>query len=153
MNSCDGAGGPLLSRPSDVAQTRRLRSAGKAPTLSHIHPEDAVEIRQMRQGDLVVLKPIGRLDAVTAETFQAMLLAAVTAAPADVVVDFADVEYISSAGLRALMEAAKLKSRGSRVAVAALNASVRETFAISRFVHVLPIFEQVADAAGSNWTY
>ena len=111
-----------------------------------------MEIRQTRQGELVVLKPIGRLDAVTAETFQAMLLAAVTGAPVDVVVDFAEVEYISSAGLRALMEAAKLKSHGSRVAVAALNQSVRETFAISRFVHVLPIFARVEDAAGGKWT-
>jgi len=110
-----------------------------------------VEIRETRLGGLLVLKPVGRLDTVTSGTFQAILLAAVTGAAADVVVDFSEVEYISSAGLRALMAAAKLKSPGSRVAVAALNGPASEAFAISRFLHVLPIYPRVEDAA-ANWS-
>jgi anti-sigma B factor antagonist len=108
-----------------------------------------VEIRQTRLGALLVLKPVGRLDAVTSGVFQAMLLTALTGGPADVVIDFAEVEYISSAGFRALLEAAKLKSAGSRVGVATLSEPVRETFVISRFVHVLPIFASVDEAADS----
>jgi anti-anti-sigma factor len=110
-----------------------------------------VEIGESRQGELLVLHPVGRLDSLTSGEFQTRLLAAVSSGPTDVVVDFAGVEYISSAGLRALMAASKLKAQDCRVAVAALNETVREIFAISRFLHVLPVFARVEDAAGA-WT-
>jgi phosphoribosyl 1,2-cyclic phosphodiesterase len=65
---------------------------------------------------------------------------------ADVVVDFAAVEYISSAGLRALMTAAKAKTRDQHFAAVGLNAVVREIFAISRLHHVVPSMGSVDDA-------
>ena len=49
--------------------------------------------------------------------------------------DFADVEYISSAGLRVLMIAAKqMRARDAKIAVAALQPMVAEIFAISRLI-------------------
>jgi len=107
-----------------------------------------VEIAESRRGELVVLRPAGRLDSVTSGEFQTKLVAAVSGAPADVVVDFSGVDYISSAGLRALMTAAKRKSPDCRIAVAALNDFVQEIFTISRFLHVVPIAARVEDAAG-----
>jgi len=111
-----------------------------------ISREAAVEIGESRQANLLVLRPVGRIDNFTSGEFQARLVAAVTSAADDIVVDFSSVEYISSAGLRALMVASRLKPKERRLAVACLNAIVREIFAISRFWHVVPIFTAVEEA-------
>jgi anti-sigma B factor antagonist len=96
---------------------------------------------------MVVLTPVGRLDNETSPSFQARLLDAVGSAEARVLLDFSGVDYISSAGLRALMMAAKKsKAVGGRLAVAALTPMVKEIFTISRFAMVVPVFETIAEA-------
>ena len=109
-----------------------------------------MDIGERRQANILVLAPVGRLDNLTSAAFQARLLAAVTSSPVDVVVDFSGVEYISSAGLRALMTASRQKPKERRLAVACLHTVVREIFAISRFSHVVPVFATV-DEANAAW--
>ncbi len=109
-----------------------------------------MEIGESRIGNLLVLRPQGRLDNVTSAEFQPILLHAVTAGAADIVIDLSAVEYISSAGLRVLMTASKMKARGRRLAVAGLHGIVREVFSISRFDHVIPVFGSVEEAA-AEW--
>ena len=77
-----------------------------------------MDIGERRQANILVLAPVGRIDYLTSTEFQARLLAAVTSGGADVVVDFSGVEYISSAGLRALMTASRQKPNERRLAVA-----------------------------------
>ncbi|HEX3411871.1 MAG TPA: STAS domain-containing protein, partial [Stellaceae bacterium] len=107
----------------------------------------AVDIGERRQSNILVLAPVGRIDNLTSSEFQARLLAAVSST--DVVVDFFRVEYISSAGLRALMAATRLKPKERRLAVACLHTVVREIFAISRFSHVVPVFATVEEASAA----
>jgi len=97
-----------------------------------------VEIGERRQANILVLQPVGRIDNFTSAEFQARLLAATNSTTDDIVVDFSSVEYISSAGLRALMAASRLKPKEQRLAVACLNSIVSEIFAISRFAYVVP---------------
>src|SRR5579864_7105381 len=80
-----------------------------------------MEIGERRLGSLIVLRPEGRLDSVTSPAFQERLLTAVESGLADVVVDFSAVDYVSSAGLRGIMTAAKLKPKGLRLAAIGLN--------------------------------
>ena len=61
-----------------------------------------MEIGERRDGNILVLQPVGRIDNDTSPDFQSRLLSGLTAG-ATVLVDFSAVEYISSAGLRALM--------------------------------------------------
>ena len=105
-----------------------------------------MEIGETRQSDILVLRPVGRIDNLTSTAFQDRLLVAVRAGTGDIVVDFTDVEYISSAGLRALMAASKQKPKERRIVVAALNSVVSEIFAISRFSEVIPVFDNVEAA-------
>src|SRR5262249_25328102 len=107
----------------------------------------AVDIGERRQANILVLAPVGRIDNLTSTEFQARLLAAVTSSSADVVIDFSGVEYISSAGLRALMAASRQKPKERRLAVARLNAVVHEIFTISRFSHLVPVFATVEEAS------
>lgn len=108
-----------------------------------------MEITESQYGDAVVLAVVGRIDQSTAPQFQSALLAVVGTRGACVVVDFGAVPYISSVGLRALMIAAKqAKANVLPLAVAGLSPDVNEVFEISRFNHVVRIFDSVAVALG-----
>lgn len=106
-----------------------------------------MEIGEQRQGDIVVLAPIGRINNDTSAAFQTRLLDSVGSAASKVLIDFSSVEYISSAGLRTLMMASKQsKASNGRIAVAALAPVVKEIFTISRFTLVVQVFETTAQA-------
>ena len=60
-----------------------------------------MEISERREGDSVILCPSGRIDNDTSAAFQSALLGALTTAK-NILVDLEKVEYVSSAGLRAL---------------------------------------------------
>jgi len=125
-----------ISANPDVVPTHRVAGTG-------------VEIGEQREDEILVLRPVGRLNNDSSPDFQARLLAWVDSNDA-VVIDFASVEYISSAGLRALMMASRrAQARGGRIAVAALSSLVKEVFTISRFDQVVQVFDTAADARGA----
>jgi anti-anti-sigma factor len=106
-----------------------------------------MEISEQREGDIIVLSPTGRVNNETSPAFQTKLLACVGSAATKVVIDLSGVEYISSAGLRALMMASKQsKATDGRLVVAGLTPMVKEIFAISRFSLVVQVFETTAKA-------
>jgi anti-anti-sigma factor len=103
-----------------------------------------VEISEQRNGDVIVLGPVGRIDNDTSPGFQAKL---VGLDGARVLVDLTGVDYISSAGLRALMMASKQsKASAGRLAVASLGPVVKEIFEISRFSLVVQVFDTPVEA-------
>ena len=109
-----------------------------------------MKIRHTRFGNVTVLAPAGRIDHITSEEFRKSVDRIVGSAIASgeaVVFDLEQVEYISSAGLRCFMLAAKqAKAQGSQLAVAALQPVVREIFEISRFTLVFETFRSVREA-------
>ncbi len=109
-----------------------------------------MEMHQARYGRATILAPTGRIDHSTSDEFRSLLEPHVDAAAAQsrpVVLDLSGVEYISSAGLRCFMLAAKrAKSGGSAMVVAGLQPVVREIFEISRFTLVFDMFASVRDA-------
>ena len=108
-----------------------------------------MEISEKQHGKIAVLTPVGRLDNETSAEFQVKLLYTV-AESSNVLLDLSGVEYISSAGLRALMMASKKsKATSGRLAVAALTPMVREIFAISRFSLIVEVFETMAEATAA----
>jgi anti-sigma B factor antagonist len=110
------------------------------------HGGKSVEIGEQCEDGILVLRPVGRINNDSSPDFQARLLAWVDSNDA-VVIDLGSVEYISSAGLRALMMASRrAKARGGRIAVAALSPLVSEVFTISRFDQVVQVFDNAADA-------
>jgi len=105
-----------------------------------------VQIAESRAGDVTILRPSGRIDNETSPAFQSRLLATLASAK-DVLLDLEGVEYVSSAGLRALMVASKQsKTSQGRIGVTSLQPVVKEIFAISRFAFVVPVFDKPADA-------
>jgi anti-anti-sigma factor len=112
-----------------------------------IFAEVSVEIGERRDGGILILLPTGRIDNDTSAAFQARLLASLATSGAAVLVDFTGVEYISSAGLRALMMGSRqAKAVKGRLAVADLRPVVKEIFEISRFSLVVQVFDTMAEA-------
>ncbi|CDH46013.1 MAG: STAS domain-containing protein [Candidatus Competibacteraceae bacterium] len=108
-----------------------------------------MEIQQQQQGHVIVLGPVGRLDSLSCREFETRLLAALDQSES-VVVDCTALDYISSAGLRALLVAAKRnRTSGGRLALAVLRDSIREVFDISGFTAIFAIHPTVAAAVAS----
>jgi anti-anti-sigma factor len=106
-----------------------------------------------RFADVVVVAPKGRVDHATSEGLREALVPHLVrcAAGGDaVVLDLGGVEYISSAGLRVLMLAAKqAKAQQGFLAVAAAQPLVREILEISKFTLVLRTLPSVRDAVAA----
>ena len=104
-------------------------------------------------GEARVVSPRGRLDHDNCEVFQRDLaeqLDACTHEHAALVLDMSGLEYVSSAGLRCLMIAAKqAKSHSGRIVVSAPQPIVAEILQISRFNLVLPVFGTTREALSS----
>lgn len=108
-----------------------------------------MEIHEQLQGNALVLEPVGRLDSLTCREFETRLLAALNGNGA-VVVDCTKLDYISSAGLRVLLVAAKQnRATGGRLALAALRDNLREVFDISGFSAIFAIHPTVAAAVAA----
>lgn len=105
-----------------------------------------VEIR----GDATVVAVRGRIDHINAAAFHgalAPLLAECRSGGIAIVLDLSGLEYISSAGLRIFMMAAKqVRAQGGRIAVAQMQPLVREIFEISHFHLVYAMFATTAEA-------
>lgn len=99
-------------------------------------------------GSIAVAIPAGRLDQSSAVPFEESLAPLWRDARATgLIVDFSDVEYISSVGLRALMIAAKeMRARKARVAAVSMQPIVAEIFSISRFDTVFEVFPSLREA-------
>ena len=112
-----------------------------------------MELSASQLGSIRVLTVQGRLDHAHAKAFESSLvehLAQCAPGGNPLVLDFADVVYISSVGLRVLLLAAKqAKAQHGRIAIAALTPVVTEVFQVSHFNLVLKVFPDVAAAAAA----
>lgn len=87
-----------------------------------------------------VLKPKGRLDSSTGPAFEGELLQLINSGAGRLLLDFSDLVYISSAGLRVVLLAAKrLQSANGRLALCSLSPQIAEVFRISGFDAILDI--------------
>jgi len=109
-----------------------------------------MEIDVEIHGDAIVVAVNGRIDHLNAAKFHDALTPHLANCSADgtaVILDLSGLDYISSAGLRIFMIAAKqVRPRGGRLAVAAMQPLVLEIFEISHFHLVYEIFTSTDDA-------
>lgn len=105
-----------------------------------------MEISTRDSNDIHIVAIAGSLDSGTAPQAQ-KALDGVVAGAKKVALDFSTLDYISSAGLRVLLGAAKqLKAKGGKLAFFGLNQSVREVFEISGFATILTVYPSEAEA-------
>jgi anti-anti-sigma factor len=113
--------------------------------------EDRVNISISKQGDLALISVEGRIDTMSAPELEKRLVDQISLGDARLVVDFGAVDYISSAGLRSLMVAAKKASAGGgKLSCCRLTGVVKKVFEISGFSTILPVYENVEDAINQS---
>jgi anti-anti-sigma factor len=108
-----------------------------------------MEITETRKDGAVVLGVSGRVDASNASVLEQRILALIGAGEKRLVLDCAQLQYMSSAGLRVLLVAAKRLSDGGKLGIAALNSQIREVFDIAGFSSILQIYPTQDDAVAA----
>lgn len=95
-------------------------------------------IEKIAEGNQLTIALGGRLDTTTAPMLETELKQNISGV-GELVLDFAGLEYLSSAGLRVLLSAQKLMNRQGSMVVRNANETIMEIFEITGFVDVLNI--------------
>jgi anti-anti-sigma factor len=106
-----------------------------------------MEIKEEKRGDVKIVGLRGRLDAETSPSIEKRLMSLVDQGERRVVFDFSELTYISSAGLRLLIEVARnLQRTNGKLALAALSDHVHKVIEIAGFTSVLSIYPTCDEA-------
>ncbi|MFI0846342.1 STAS domain-containing protein [Mesorhizobium sp. IMUNJ 23232] len=109
-----------------------------------------MDIRKETIEGTTVLSPVGRVDSNSAREVEDALLPLFDAGQ-PVLVDFAELSYISSAGLRVLLLAARRsKATGLPLSLAGMSKPVDEVFKISGFAKLFQIHADRAEALAAR---
>ncbi len=109
-----------------------------------------MEIFEEKKDNVLIVGFQGRLDANTSTELQEKLIAKIDDGEKLLVVDFSQVDYISSAGLRVmLMAAKKLGSSNGKIALYAMKDHIKEVFEIAGFTSIFSIFASQDEALQS----
>ena len=101
-----------------------------------------MEIHVSNQKNATVVSVKGRVDAVTAPEFEKNLSDLISKGETTLLLNFGDVEYISSAGLRSILATSKrLKDKQGKILFTGLRGPVEEVFKISGFPSIFKIFD------------
>lgn len=95
-------------------------------------------ISKEQQGSSLILSLEGRLDTTTAPQLEAEIKSGLDGVD-ELTLDFSQLEYISSAGLRVLLSAHKAMSRKGGMKVINANEIVMEVFTVTGFSDILTI--------------
>ncbi len=106
-----------------------------------------MEIQTRKEKGGVVVSVKGRMDAVTAPEFEKKVIDLISKGEKTFVVNFVELDYISSAGLRSILALAKkLKEQAGKILLAGVRGSVEEVFKISGFSSMFKMFDSEESA-------
>ena len=106
-----------------------------------------MKVLEKRQEGICILELLGRLDSNTSPEFERKIFEVIDDGTKSVIVNFASLDYISSAGLRVLLKASKeLKRSDGKVVLCSMKDYIKEVFEIAGFVSIFPITSSVVEA-------
>ncbi len=98
-------------------------------------------------GDVRAVRISGNLDTQTSPVAQEKLIQLIDNGATKILVDFEDLNYISSTGLGMLLVAVKrLKGTNGQLRICNPNTMVREVFDTSGFSEIFPVYRSQAEA-------
>ncbi|MFT7245388.1 MAG: anti-sigma B factor antagonist [Candidatus Azotimanducaceae bacterium] len=108
-----------------------------------------MQVKVRDEGDTKVVMLDGKLDTNTTPTVEGEVNALLDAGAAKLLINFENVSYISSSGLRLLLATAKrLKREKGDLKVCSLNEMATEVFEVSGFSSILNVYATEQDALG-----
>lgn len=97
-----------------------------------------MNITKKSENGTLTISVEGRLDTTTAPELEAVVDDTLSDVK-DLVLDFAALEYISSAGLRVILKAQKIMNKQGSMKLINVNDSIMEVFDITGFVDILTV--------------
>lgn len=102
-----------------------------------------MDISSTKVSDSLILSLAGRMDATTTSDFDTAADTALNEGNHKILVDMADLVYVSSAGLRSFLTLAKkCKTQQGKLCFCCLQPMVAEVFRISGFDRMLAVFPE-----------
>ena len=106
-----------------------------------------MEIFEENQSGINIYKLSGRLDSNTSQSFEKKIFQAIDDGSKSMIIDFKNLDYISSAGLRVILKATKaLRREDGKMMLCDMQDYVKEVFEIAGFDSFLPIVSTMDDA-------
>lgn len=107
-----------------------------------------MSIKVIQDGYCTIVKPIGSIDAISAKGLQAEMERVYQKDFKHLVFDMEEVPFVSSAGLRVFIKAAKAAAAGDigRVAVCGLNSVVHQVFELAGFEKIMALCDDIDQA-------
>ena len=99
-----------------------------------------LDIRKNAENETLTISLEGRLDTTTAPSLEAELKASLEGIT-ELIFDFKELEYISSAGLRVLLSAQKTMNNQGKMIIRNVRPEIMEIFDVTGFVKTLNIEE------------
>lgn len=108
--------------------------------------EEVMDIEQEQKNKVLVLKINGRLDAVSSPQAEKRIFDLISQGKLYLLLNFAEVTYLSSAGMRMLLSASKkLKALSGRLVICQVTTNVMDVLKMSGFEHVIEIVPTLQD--------
>ncbi|KAB2841541.1 MAG: STAS domain-containing protein [Melioribacteraceae bacterium] len=106
-----------------------------------------MQFSEERTGKFYVLSVSGRLDASTSSNFEEKLTSIIDSGEKNVLINFKELDYISSMGLRVLLQAAKkVKLNQGAISLCEMKDNILEVFDIAGFTQVFQIYKTYNEA-------
>ncbi len=100
-----------------------------------------MELVEKTNGEVTILELNGRLDSNTSKILEDKVMEVLGQGRKKLLMDFGDVDYINSTGLRVLLLALQqLKKNQGRLVLCSIKDYMKEVFEISGYTEIFPIF-------------
>jgi len=112
-----------------------------------------MQLTKKHENLISVITVNGTVDALSSYTLENDLLELMSSGDLFIVIDVSEMDYITSAGLRSLLVAAKMVSiKKGFMALCGLNEDVKKIFGMVNFESVLNIYEDLSSALAAAST-
>ncbi|MFY3383340.1 STAS domain-containing protein [Paracidovorax sp. MALMAid1276] len=105
-----------------------------------------MNLEQEHRGDILILRPSGRLDSSSSPELERVITDQLDAGVQRLVLDLSRLDYISSAGLRVvLLTGKKMRASKGKLALSGLQTMVREVFDMSGFLSLFAVTDSLEE--------
>jgi stage II sporulation protein AA (anti-sigma F factor antagonist) len=108
-----------------------------------------MKIQAKKEENTLIVSLDGKIDGATAPELEAELIGWLDQGETALILDLREVFYVSSAGLRVVLLAAKRLRSGGRLAIAEVQSEVKEIFDLAGFDTLLPFYDDLGAAKKS----
>lgn len=105
------------------------------------------QLQREKEGGVLLFSCKGRIDALTVHGMEKEIFEAIEEGERQLIFEFAQVEYLSSAGMRMLMSVAKkLRTSDGKLVVCCIPSPILDLLKVAGFDHILEIAETKEDS-------